>query len=310
VSGMEPAGRHRVAVVIVTYNSADVLAGCLSSLLPCEGVDLTAVVVVDNNSRDDSVAIAWAAAADLPVRTVQTGRNAGYAAAVNAGVAALGEDKYDALWVMNPDVRLRPDTLAILADALKEPGRGMTVPLMLNADGSLQPSLRRMPTVTGALVEAVVGGERAGRMDGRGELITDPRVYERPGEFAWATGAALLVSAGVVRELGDWDESFFLYSEETEYMLRAKDRGWTLWYEPSAVVEHIGGESGVNPALAALVVLNKVKLFRRRRGRVAGSAYYAAVLLGESVRAATGRRISRAAVAALVNPSKPPRLAD
>ncbi|MFG2036663.1 glycosyltransferase family 2 protein [Dactylosporangium sp. NPDC048998] len=305
----QPA-RHRVAIVIVTYNSGGVLGGCLASLLPSDGVDIAAVVVVDNNSKDDSVAVALAAADSLPVRSVQTGRNAGYAAAINAGLAALAEEKYDALWVMNPDVRMRPDTLAVLADALKEPGRGMTVPLMLNSDGSLQPSLRRMPTVGRALVEAVIGGDRAGRIGKLGELITDPKEYEKAGEFAWATGAALLISAEVVRELGDWDESFVLYSEETEYMLRARDRGWTLWYEPSAVVEHIGGDSGVNPTLAALLTVNKVKLFRRRRGRAAGSAYYAAVLLGESMRAATGRRIARASVAALMHPSNPPRLAD
>ncbi|MEV8513120.1 glycosyltransferase family 2 protein [Dactylosporangium sp. NPDC051484] len=309
-SAFQRSARHRVAIVIVTYNSGDVLGGCLASLLPSDGVDITAVVVVDNNSKDDSVAVALAAAERLPVRSVQTGRNAGYAAAINAGLAALGEQMYDALWVMNPDVRMRPDTLATLADVLKESGRGMSVPLMLNSDGSLQPSLRRMPTVGRALAEAVIGGDRAGRIGKLGELITDPDEYERPGEFAWATGAALLVSAEVVRELGPWDESFVLYSEETEYMLRARDRGWKLWFEPRAVVEHIGGESHVNPTLAALLTVNKVKLFRRRRGRAAGSAYYAAVLLGESVRAVTGRRIARASVAALMHPSNPPRLAD
>ncbi|WP_432986466.1 glycosyltransferase family 2 protein [Dactylosporangium sp. CA-233914] len=310
MTDLEQPARHRVAIVIVTYNSGDVLDGALRSLVPSDGVDIAAVVVVDNNSKDDSVAVALGAADVLPVRSVQTGRNAGYAAAINAGLAALGEEKYDALWVMNPDVRMRPSTLAILADALKEPGRGMTVPKMLNSDGSLQPSLRRMPTVGRALVEAVIGGDRAGRIGKLGELITDPREYERAGEFAWATGAALLISADVVRELGDWDESFVLYSEETEYMLRARDRGYALWYAPAAVVEHIGGDSGVNPTLAALLTVNKVKLFRRRRGALAGSAYYGAVLLGESVRAVSGRRIAKASVAALMHPSNPPRLAD
>jgi GT2 family glycosyltransferase len=310
VNDLEPTVRPRIAVVIVTYNSADVLDGCLRSLVPSAGVDIAAVVVVDNNSRDESVAVAKAAADVLPVQSVQTGRNAGYAAAINVGLVALSGVSYDALWVMNPDVRMRPDTLAILLAALDAPGRGMTVPKMLNTDGTLQSSLRRMPTVSRALAEAVIGGKRAGRIGRLGELITDPAAYEKPGEWAWATGAALLISAAVVRALGDWDESFVLYSEETEYMLRARDRGFTLWYEPAAVVEHIGGESGVNPKLAALVVLNKVKLFRRRRGLVAGSAYYGAVLLGESVRAVRGKEISRASVAALMHPSSPPRLGD
>jgi GT2 family glycosyltransferase len=298
----------KIAIVIVTYNSAEVLDGCLRSL-PSEGVDITRVVVVDNNSRDDSVRVALAASDALPIRSVQTGRNAGYAAAVNAGVAALADEKVDAIWVMNPDTRLRRDTLRILADQLREPRRGIAVPKMLNPDGSLQPSLRRMPTVGRALAEAVMGA-RAGRIGTLGELIADPKEYDRPQSAVWATGAAMLLSAEMVREIGGWDESLLLYSEETEYALRAADHGWSLWYDPAAVVEHIGGESGTNPTLAALLVVNKVRLFKRRRGTAAGSAYYAAVVLGEGMRALQGRRTSRASLKALLHPKRPPTLGD
>jgi GT2 family glycosyltransferase len=292
----------RIAVVIVTFNSAEVLGDCLRSL-PSQGVELSEVVVADNASRDASVAVAEAAT-ELPIQVVQLGRNAGYAAAINAGTAVLDSRKLDAVFVMNPDCRLRPDTLLLLANALREPGRGIAVPRLVNPDGSLQPSLRRKPTVRGALAEAVVGGARAGRIGTLGELVTDPRVYERPGLAAWATGAAMLISADAARDVGPWDESFLLYSEETEYIFRAADRGWTLWYEPTAVVEHIGGDSGRNPTLAALLVVNKVRLFRQRRGALAWSAYYLAVVFGEAVRALAGRRTARATVVALVRPSR------
>jgi GT2 family glycosyltransferase len=294
----------RVAVVVVTYNSSDVLDGCLRSLGDgASGVDLTAVVVADNASRDDSVAIAERSTG-IPVRTVQLGRNAGYAAAVNAGVDSLDLTDLDAVLVINPDCRLRPGSLAALTEALHQPGRGIVVPRLINSDGSLQPSLRRMPTVRRAFVEAVVGGGLAGRIGKLGELVTDPREYERPGEAAWATGAAMLVSVSAIKDIGPWDESFLLYSEETEFALRAADRGWALWYEPSSVVEHIGGESDTNPVLAALLTVNKVRLFRRRRGPVSSTAYYLAVVLGESARALAGRRTSRASVVALVRPSR------
>lgn len=298
-----PEPGARVAVVIVTYNSGDVLEGCLRSLAAQTGVDLSSVVVADNASRDDCVAIAEAAT-DLPVQVVQTGRNAGYAAAVNAGTATLELRKLDAVLVLNPDCRLRPDTLARLAAALRQPGRAVAAPKLLNSDGSLQPSLRRTPTVARALAEAIIGGDRAGRLGSLGELVFDPAAYEKAGPVAWATGAAMLVSAAAVRELGPWDESFLLYSEETDYCLRATDRGWTLWYEPDAVVEHIGGESAVNPVLYALMVANKVILFRRRRGAVAGLAYRGAVVLGEAIRAASGRRTSRAALGPLMRLSR------
>ena len=292
----------RVAVVLVTYNSADVLPGALDSLV-MTGVRLDAVIVADNASRDDSVKVAESAV-NLPVRVVQLGRNAGYAAAINAGIAALDVDALDAVFVMNPDLRLRPDTLARLTADVQRPPYAIAVPRLLNVDGSLQPSLRRAPSVGRAVVAAVIGGTAAGRIGRLGELITDPRAYEQAGPTVWATGAAMLISARLVRELGPWDESFFLYSEETEYCLRAADHGYHVWYDPAAVAVHIGGEATVNPALAALTVVNKVRLFRQRNNAVKGWAFYTATLTGEAIRAVAGRRISRAAVASLVRGSR------
>ncbi|MDP9863399.1 MULTISPECIES: glycosyltransferase family 2 protein [Streptosporangium] len=297
-------GTPRIAIVIVTYNSAEVLEGCLRSLAEgARGVHLAGVVVADNASKDSTLKIAGEVTG-LPLQIVQLGRNAGYAAAINAGVAALDLQDIDAVYVINPDCRLRPGSILPLAEALRRPGRGIAVPRMVNPDGSLQPSLRRTPTVRRALVEAMIGGDLAGRIGTLGELVTDPREYERPGVAAWATGAAMFLSADLIREIGPWDESFLLYSEETEYALRAGDRGWALWYEPASVIEHIGGDSGVNPTLAALLTVNKVKLFRRRRSTLAWLVYYFAVALGEGVRALAGRRTSRASIVALLRPSR------
>ncbi|MCG5220677.1 glycosyltransferase family 2 protein [Streptosporangium sp. KLBMP 9127] len=294
----------RIAIVLVTYNSTKVLGDCLRSLSAgSRGVRLAQVVVADNASKDGSVELAEEFT-DLPLSVVRLGRNAGYAAAINAGIAAMDLDRLDAVFVANPDCRLRTGALAELAAALREPGHGIAVPRLLAPDGTLQPSLRRMPTVGRAVAEAVIGGRLAGRIRTLGEVITDPRHYERPGPATWATGAAMLISVAALRDVGPWDESFLLYSEETEFALRAGDRGWTLWYEPAAVVEHIGGESGVSPMLAALLVVNKVRLFRRRRGSVASLAYYLATVLGQTVRALVGSRTSRASLIALVRPSR------
>jgi N-acetylglucosaminyl-diphospho-decaprenol L-rhamnosyltransferase len=298
------SSRARIAVVIVTYNSAAVIEACLRAL-PSTGVQLAKVVVADNASADDSLAIAKSMA-DLPMLTVEMGRNAGYAAAINAGIEAMepeamGHDGLDAVMVLNPDCEMRPDTLATLWRALDRPGRGIAVPKLLNRDGSLQPSLRRTPTVWRAIAEAVLGA-RAGRIGTLGELISDPGTYERSAPFAWATGAAMLVSTAAIRDIGRWDESFLLYSEETEFALRAADHGWTLWYEPAAVVGHIGGESRTNSHLASLVIVNKLALFRRRHSPLASAVYYLVVLTGQSIRALMGRPIARAAVAAMLRP--------
>lgn len=316
----------RIAVVIVTYNSAAVLDGCLESLRAgAHGVHLTDVMIADNASRDTTLRIAAsyqdtpalnqhpggpqsgavaAVAAGLPIQTVQLGRNAGYAAAFNAGVRALDGRPFDAVLILNPDCRLRPGSLARLAAALNAPSRGIAVPRLIDPHGGLYPSLRREPTVSGAFAEAVVGGPLASRLGQLGEIIFDPRAYDRPRPAIWATGAAMLISAAALRDTGPWDETYLLYSEETEFALRAGDRGWTLWYEPAAVIEHIGGELATNPMLAALLMVNKVRLFRQRRGCLPSAAYFSAVLLGQGIRALAGRRISWASFVALTRPSR------
>jgi GT2 family glycosyltransferase len=296
------SGQAQVAAVIVTYNSADVLGGCLRSLSG-QGMPLPAVVVADNASRDQTRVIAEDFA-DLPVQVVELGRNSGYAAAVNAGIAALDLNSLDAVLVLNPDCRVLPGALSVLMSALQNSGGGIAVPRLINPDGSLQPSLRRKPTVGRALVEALLPGGLAGRLGSLGERITNPAVYERPGSTAWATGAAMLLSVSALRDVGPWDESFLLYSEETEYSLRAEDRGWCTWYEPAAGFEHIGGDSGTNPMLASLMTVNKVVLFRRRHNRLHSAAYFAAVAIGECIRAIAGRRTSRASIVALLQPSR------
>jgi N-acetylglucosaminyl-diphospho-decaprenol L-rhamnosyltransferase len=295
-------GELRVAAVIVTYNSADVLDDCLRSLSE-QGMPMAAVVVADNASTDKTRDIAEDFAA-LPVRVVDLGRNAGYAAGINAGIAALDLDCLDAVLVLNADCQVLPGALSVLASTLHRSGHGIVVPRLVLPDGSTQRTLRRRPTVGRALVEALLPGHLAGRVGSLGEVITDPQVYERPGVTAWATGAAMMFSVSALREIGPWDESFLLYSEETEYCLRAADKGWRTWYEPAAVFQHIGGESDTNPTLASLMTVNKVVLFRRRHNRLPSAAYFAAVTVGECIRAATGRRTSRASTMALLRPSR------
>ncbi|MFC5187693.1 glycosyltransferase family 2 protein [Actinomadura harenae] len=297
-----PARPPRVAVVVVTYNSANVLRGCLDSILPgADGAALRAVVVADNASRDESVGIAKDAAATLPLQVIETGRNGGYSAAINAGTAVLDLDDLDAVFIMNPDCRFLPGALATLAGALAEDPdrRGIAVPRLSQPDGTLQGSLFRQPSVARVWMDALVGGRRSRW----GEKVIDPDAYTRAHEVSWATGAAQMHSVETIRRVGPWDESFLLYSEETEYALRAADHGLCTWYEPAAGVVHLGGESDSSPMLYSLLTVNRVRLFRRRQGTLAAVPFFVGIALGELLRALAGRRTSRAALAALLLPS-------
>lgn len=287
-----------VAVIVVTWNSASVLPGFLAALPEgMAGLDWR-LVVADNDSADDTVEVLRTLAPRATV--VRTGRNAGYAAGVNAAISAAGE--YGSVLICNPDIRMRQGCAKRLVDSLGE-GVGIAVPLLYE-DGADTPhhSLRRESTVLRALGEAVIGNRRAGRFPPLSELVTDPDAYRRPTRADWATGALMAVSGECLADCGPWDESFFLYSEETEFCLRARDRGHATQLEPAAEAVHLGGDSQVSPRLWTLLVLNRVRLYGRRHGALATTAFRGAVLLRETSRAALGRKASRAAVAALIRP--------
>lgn len=286
-----------IAVVVVTYNSTDLVAD-LSATLP---VSLTGfeweLVVADNASVDETVA---EISRLLPrARIVEMGHNAGYAAGINAGVAAAAPG-FDAVLVLNPDVRLAPGCVAALAGELG-PDVGVTVPRLVDGAGRLIESMRGAPSILGALADALVGASRAGRVRWVGEVVTDPAEYERGQDTDWAEGSTQLISAECWRACGPWDESYFLYSEETEFHLRARDRGFRVRYVPAARAVHLGGESTTSPGLWTLLVANRVRLFTARRGRVQGAVYWLMVLARECSRALMGKQTSRRAVRTLVS---------
>ena len=291
---------ENVAVVVVAFNSEGVLPGLVSSLAVGFGEVPWYLYVADNASLDGSVALVRDF---VPTATVvELSSNGGYASGINAAVGAA--NSYTAILVLNPDVRLTAGCVPELLRALREPGAGIAVPRLLDAEGERIDSMRREPTVLRAFGDAFLGARRAGRYPLLGEMVTDPRRYENETVTDWAEGSTQLISAECWAQCGPWDESFFLYSEETDFDLRAGDAGFATRYVPTAQAIHLEGDSGSSPQLWALLVLNRVRFFRRRNGIVRAVPFWAATLLRELTRAVLGKRTSRAAVRALVSPRR------
>ena len=296
-TGFSDARCARVAIVVVLYTSGPHLRDFVASLAAGLGGVEFELIAVDNASPDDSAGLMQELAPEATI--VRTGRNGGYAAGINAGVAAAAE--HSAVLVVNPDVRLEPGCVRELASRLRRTGVGITVPRLVDADGQIIDSMRREPTVRRAWGDAILGAQRAGRWPTLGEIVSDRHEYEREQLTDWAEGSTQLISSDCWQACGDWDESFFLYSEETDYNLRARDRGFTTLYVPTARATHLAGGSGVSDALWVMQVTNRIRFFRRRRGRGASILYWLATLMREATRALLGRSNSRAATRALLS---------
>lgn len=282
-----------VALVVVTYNSAAVI-GTLVASLPAALEGLRAeVVVVDNDSTDQTVEVV----ARHPGCQVLRRPNLGYAAGLNAGLEIT---EAPAVLLLNPDLVLGAGSVAPLMARLEQPDVGVVAPRVLESDGSLHRSLRREPTLARAL------GLGATRRPVFSEYVDDPEAYEHAHPVDWALGAALLISRRCLEVTGGWDPSYFLYSEETDFCLRARDLGLATWYEPASVVVHAGGGSGQSDTTHAMQILNRVRLYSRRHGSFASYLYLGLSVLSELSWVVRGHDRSRAAVRALLDPRRRP----
>ena len=283
-----------IAAVVVTYNSADHIADLLDSVPDAMGELSFSVVVVDNGSSDETLSILDARADCTVVRAA----NDGYAAGMNRAVAASPDA--GAVLILNPDATLDPDMVPAMVEVLRRPGVGIVAPRVREVDGSLSPTLRRGPTM------GRVGGLSFTGLPQFTERIEDAGAYAHIHEVEWAVGAILLVDADCYRRLGGMDESFFLYSEETDFSLRAKDAGWATVYTPTAGAMHVGGGSGESARTHMMKQINRIRLYRRRAGTARAAVYFGLTVVNEIRRAVLGHDKSWPTVRALLVPSRRP----
>ena len=226
----------QVAAVLVTYESAADLPGCVESITraaPAGGVD---VVVVDNASRDGSAEVARA----LGLKVIENPGNEGYARAMNAGAAASSS-----AWVLalNPDTRLTPDALVrMLATGEADPAIGCVGPDLRNPDGTAYPTGRRFPSLAvgglHALLAPVWPGNPATR---HYHMAGSDR--SRPTQVDWVSGACMLLRRSAFEAVGGFDGGYFMYFEDMDLCMRLAQAGWRVLLDPIAKVEHAGGNS-------------------------------------------------------------------
>ncbi|MDQ1199896.1 glycosyltransferase family 2 protein [Rhodococcus sp. SORGH_AS_0303] len=286
-------GDATVTALVVTYNSADSIGGLLDSLRTEAAGTTLRVVVIDNDSADDTAARVH----EHPdVVFVDAGGNLGYAAAINLGMERV--DRSDAILVLNPDARVSAGCVEALVAAVTEPDVAAVVPLLQDEYGSVSPSLRREPALLATAVDAVLGAYVPRRPRALSETVRDPKAYATPHDIDWATGAALMIDADAARRVGAWDERFFLYSEETDFFRRLRTVG-RVRFVPDAVVVHTGAGSGSSQALQNLLSVNKIRYAEMYHGRLWSTAFRLCAVVSEIAR--TGSASHRATLRVLVD---------
>ncbi len=258
--------RPRVDVGVVTWNTRDLTVRALRSLLDTDqGVDLR-LLVRDNGSSDGTPA---AIADAVPEADIDAGTdNLGFAGGVNRLLA-----RSDAPWflTLNSDAWPDPGAIGRLVAAAETNARIAAVaPLVLRPSGELEATIHPYPSPMRSL-----------RLVRRRPPVAD---HETARQIDWAHGAALLFRRAAVDVLGGLDERLFMYAEDFEWCWRATLRDWVVWFEPSAVVRHVGNASATQNYGGTRLVAQWRNIYRAYRWH-AGPVRTAALRAANATRA-------------------------
>ncbi len=222
----------RVDIVIVSFNTARLLADCLCSIpRGAEGLDYQ-IIVVDNASTDGTAEML---AREFPgVRLIQNSSNRGFGAANNQGIHA-SSGRYVVL--LNGDTLVPPGALARLVDFMEaRPRVGASGPRLARPDGRAQPF-----AFGGDPTPSYLFARGWARLLRRRSLHDWETRQAQPVD--WVSGACLIARSEALEQIGGFDERYFMYFEDNDLCLRLRRAGWQVWYDPDVTITHLGGAS-------------------------------------------------------------------
>ncbi len=220
-----------ISIIIVSFSCLGPLKDCLDSIKTQGGVSFE-TIIVDNDSRDDTPHFLKDR---KDICAVFPGRNIGFGAGANLA-AKQARGRY--LFILNPDTILPPDCLSMLLEfADSHPDFGLLSPLLLNPDGTYQISARKFP-------------RRRDLFLGRGSPLfklglsreKDAGYYtsigEMPQQIPAVSATAIFMKTELFRDLGGFDERFFMYLEDLDLCKRISERSLPIWISPSVKITH------------------------------------------------------------------------
>lgn len=261
-----------ISVIIVSWNTRDLLATCLRSLERHHGSEELEIIVVDNASSDGSQAMVRE---HFPhVHLIANGKNVGFARANNQGLqVSTGEMAV----LLNSDAEILADTLVELAACFaRHADTGIVGGVLLNPDGSFQASYNSFPTVWSEFL-LLTGLSR--RVYGPHFPSAEPEASTVEHQVDWVGGACMAVRRQALIQVGGLDERYFLYSEEMDWCYAMRRGGWKVYFCPTARTIHHGGQSSnqANQRRLSRLYRSKVQFFGFHYGP--GAAFSLRVLV-------------------------------
>ncbi len=249
-----------LSIIIVNWNTKDLLIQCLKSIVPTTQRLKTEVLVVDNGSTDGSEEVVKKGFPD--VAFIQNDQNLGFAKANNQ---ALRMAKGEYILLLNPDTQVKEGAIEKLLSFLEaHPEAGVAGAQLMNPDGSKQNSIANFPSLaTELLNKSLLRWFFPNRFPGK-EMN-----YPEPIEVDSVIGACMMVRREAIEKVGLLDEDYFLFLEETDWCYRMKKAGWKVYHVPQAEIYHLQGKSAERDKKRAKVEYyrSRYQFFKKNRGK-------------------------------------------
>jgi GT2 family glycosyltransferase len=232
--------RNDIDVVVVTYNSAEVIVDCLKALEQHPPSGASRVVVIDNCSRDDAVTLVRERFPQVEV--IENERNVGLAAAWNL---AIRHSNSDYVLLLNPDTRVVAGAIDALVHHIEtRPAVGAVGPQLVGLDGQIQLSCRAFPNLLAVLLRGTKLETVLPKTPSLRKYLMTDWDHGQARAVDWLLGACILLRRDALESVGLFDDGFFLYYEDIDWCYRAWAAGWQIHYVPRArVVHHYQRES-------------------------------------------------------------------
>lgn len=254
---------NSISIILVNYNGADILPECLYSLEKYINKDNCEIIIVDNNSQDNSIDIIENQFPDI--KLIKLPKNIGFGAGNNAGAKiATGEF----LFLLNTDTILIENTSQVLSNYLHQnQDVGVVSSRITFQDGSYQLSCGKLPNL---IVEFIDKFRYS--LDRKWHSIFSSlydRQYSSVQEVGWVTGACLMIRRDVFKQLRGFDESFFMYFEDKDICKRVHDAGFKVIYYPKTSLIHLlgGSSKGVKKSVNTYYRESQLYYYQKHLGK-------------------------------------------
>ena len=278
----------RLTILIVSWNVRELLRRCLLALeqFPATQTEQD-ILIVDNASSDGTVEMVRT---NFPkVRLIANNTNRGFTGGNNDGLnqfftpsAPRPTPDSSYILLLNPDTEVTAGALdALLTYAESHPDVGLVGPELRYADGSVQSSRRRFPTLWTGLLEST-WLQRLAPSAVLDQFYMRDVPSDQTVDVDWVVGAAMLVRAETIQQVGLLDEDrFFMYSEETDWCYRIKQAGWRVVYHPASMIIHHEGQSSKQVSARRMLLFNtsKVRYFAKHYGQTTAIVVRSGLLL-------------------------------